>query len=122
MKKVDLTEEEEALILKNRQEKEDKNLKKVGYLKHDMYYIPDYGIGDIITEVKDIEEILVSSEYIDELLTNYRRYFHKIEKGTPFYYKRGRNASFWSSSSGGYYQDEEWAETNLERIKDFKEE
>ena len=119
-----LTREEEKLILEQRALEEAQKPKKVGILKHDLYYFNErfpevrFSVEDIVEEncwwfTKDT--ILSIVENIkDDLLSSLL-----IEKGTPFVCYIGGGEEEWYDDVGvgieGY--DSEWASKNLIDIK-----
>ena len=120
-----LTEEEKKIILAKRREENKKNPKKVGILKHNLYYINygDAGYKYDLTEFmgeggftsKD-NVLKIVKEIQDDLLSD-----TTIYKGTKFESYMVDGFERWTDENGDLCEmDSYWALENLKNIRTIK--
>jgi len=120
-KKLVLTPEEENLILEKRKQKELEEgrdrPKKIGYLKHDLYFYISRSRGredsysDIITQFEK-----------DLLVRKFLENFNLISTNTKFEcYFTDNGVEYWNEEDGWIQeQSSDWAKENLINIQDIK--
>ncbi len=115
-KKLELTPEEENLILEKRKKEESNKARKIGFLKEDIYeYDPPlgkFGLWSFLSESGKNTEIKI-----------FKSCFRKtLSAGSEFscYVENGKDC--WYDNNGCGYEclDSHWAKENLINIQDIK--
>lgn len=127
---IEVTEEEKTLIEKRREEKNSLKIKKIGFLKHDLYGFKDdycsYEV-DMLSYLDEYDKYCtkeIKQKMLNELDDALKIV---ITKGNKFCCLIRDNVEHWfeeSSFVGGtsfYSLTKKWAENNLENIQDIKE-
>jgi len=120
-----LTAEEKELIVKKRAQEESQKPKKVGVLKHDLFYFSgrrptvEIDVNDIVEK----ENWYFTKSSVEEIVNRCKKIFEEIQipKGTicTCYIENGVESWFDDTGNIESY-DEDWAKDNLENIKSIK--
>lgn len=122
-KNIVLTDEEEALILRMRENKEEEAQKitKVGNLKCDMIS-PERFLEGVRRACQEYD--LISRNDLKKILTQKLSDINAygLKRGTPFYCTLWCGFEFWDCPLQiGYDLTSKWGEENLKNIRPFKE-
>jgi hypothetical protein len=125
-KNIVLTDEEEALILRMRENKEEEaeKITKVGNLKYDMIS-PERFLEGVRRACQDYD--LISRNDLKKILTQELSDInaHWLKRGTSFYCTLWCGFEFWENPlqiiQVGHDLTSKWGEENLKNIRPFKE-
>jgi hypothetical protein len=122
-----LTKEEEEIILAKRQEEEENDKpKKVGFLKHDLFFLNSRYPEVRFTIERFIEEAKgywLEKRTIEDILKNIEKEIYELKApaGTKFvcYIDDGEEVWFDDNNIGLEEMDADWAAQHLEKIEDI---